>query len=159
MTCAPWLPELVILDNYGGNWNNYLEALYRCFCKDFVYSKPLFKGKPIALKRYPLCQGKEATFWHIISEGSKNTKGDIDLRRCERILWPKPIIEHSEESIVKDWKNRRKGETRICLWLETHEYLVVLAERKDYILFWTAYLVTEKHQKRRLQMEYEQYCR
>ncbi|MBV5305008.1 MAG: hypothetical protein JZU70_12590 [Chlorobium sp.] len=38
-------------------------------------------------------------------------------------------------------------------------YLVVLAERGDDILPWTAYLVEQPHQQRKLQKEYEEYQR
>jgi len=37
------------------------------------------------------------------------------------------------------------------------EYLLILDERKEYILFWTAYLVTRKHQKRKIEKEYLAY--
>jgi hypothetical protein len=57
------------------------------------------------------------------------------------------------------WKNRRGSQDRICLWFETQEYLVVLAERQEYILLWTAYMVTENHRKRKLQKEYETYVK
>ncbi|GGI92333.1 hypothetical protein [Legionella impletisoli] len=80
-----------------------------------------------------------------------------DLRRCERIAWPKPIIDNHNNGILKIWKNKRKGETRILLWFEEAEYLVVLSERKSYTLFWTAYPVTRGHSKRKLQKEYESY--
>lgn len=77
------------------------------------------------------------------------------LRRCERIRWPKPIIEnYADIDNIKLWENERKGEKRICLWVEREEYLVVLAERKGFYLLWTAYLVTEDHRKRKLEKEY-----
>jgi hypothetical protein len=43
------------------------------------------------------------------------------------------------------------------LWLETQEYLVILADREEYILPWTAYVVDRPHQKRKLQKEFEEY--
>lgn len=66
-------------------------------------------------------------------------------------------MEHSQDSNVKIWKNQRGGETRICLWLETQEYLLVLADRKGYILPWTAYMVDRQHTKQKLQKEFEEY--
>jgi hypothetical protein len=38
-------------------------------------------------------------------------------------------------------------------------YLVILADRGEYILPWTAYLVEQPHRKRKLQREYEEYWR
>lgn len=113
----------------------------------------------MGLKKHPLSNGKEATFWHMISEGGQEDERGIDLRRCERIRWPRPIIEHEAHRTIKTWENKRRGEKRICLWLESEEYLVILAERKGYILPWTAYLVTQPHRKRKLQKEYETFRR
>ena len=149
-----WLPALVLFEDYEGNWERYLTALYILFRKDFVESKPSFQGVKLALKRYPVIQGKEATFWHFISEGVDEAERTPDLRRCERIRWPRPIIENESEPVVKIWENERRGEQRICLWLEDQEYLVILAKRGNYILPWTAYMVTHSHQKRKLEQEY-----
>jgi len=60
-------------------------------------------------------------------------------------------------TLLKVWKNVRNGETRICLWLESEEYLLVLAERKDHVLPWTAYMVDRTHRKQKLQKEFEEY--
>jgi hypothetical protein len=149
-----WLPELVTLEEYGGNWENYLEVLYSLFKDDFINNQPSFRGVVLGLKRYPLIKDKEATFWHIISEGAEEIERLPDLRRCERIRWPKPVIKNCADIHIKLWENERKGEKRVCLWLEEEEYLVVLAERKEFYLLWTAYLVKEGHQKRKLEKEY-----
>jgi hypothetical protein len=152
-----WLPPLVLLEEAHGNWEEYLEHVYQYFKTDFVDSKPFFKGKKLALKRYPLSKGKEATFWHFVSEGQQEEDRLPDLRRCERIRWPRPIIEHPDDDSIKIWENRLNNEIRICLWLKSSEYLVVLADRKGYILPWTAYPVTREHSKRKLQKAYEKY--
>jgi len=124
MTSLPdWLPPLVALADYGGDWERYLAALYDFFRQDFVDDKPLFEGRSLALKRLPTSQGKEATFWHLISEGRQEEERLPDLRRCERIRWIRRIIEHAADPAVKAWENERRGETRICLWLEQGDYL------------------------------------
>jgi hypothetical protein len=158
MTSFPeWLPPLVLLKDYGGNWSRYEAALYSFFRQDFVDSNPVFEGTPVVLKRHPISQGKEATFWHLISEGRKEEDRLPDLRRCERIRWPRPVIEHSADALVKVWENQRRGDKRVCLWLECSEYLVILTRRRGYILLWTGYPVIHPHQKRKLQKEYEAY--
>ncbi len=55
------LPDLILLENYNGNWNDYLEAVYRYFCDDFVHNKSFYQGQKLALKRHPVILGKEAT--------------------------------------------------------------------------------------------------
>ena len=160
MTDIPeWLPPLVLLTDYGGNWNRYVEALYGHYKHDFVTSKPSFRGLDVARKVRPVEQGKEASFWHLISEGRVEQDRMPDLRRCERIRWPRPIIEHEGEPLIKVWENKRKRDTRICIWFEAFEYLVVLAKRKGYVLLWTAYPVTRPHTKGKLRREYESYTK
>jgi hypothetical protein len=98
-----WLPPLIEFDAYGGIWEDYLNAIYDAFKKDFLHSKPIFKGTKLGLKRYPEIDGKACTFWHFISEGKDETKRIPDLRRCERIKWPKPIIECESCKEIKIW--------------------------------------------------------
>jgi len=155
-----WIPALMFLYDYDGDWDKYFDAVYQVFLKDFVKSQPKFKGQRLALKRHPVIDGKEATFWHLISEGKIEADRKPDLRRCERISWPRPIIESNDkEPILRIWENTRNGEKRICLWLvfDNESYLVILAKREGYLLPWTAYPVTQSHTKVKLQKEYDAY--
>lgn len=152
-----WLPPLVLLRDHGGEWERYLEAVYAWFKQDFINSKPVFQGRRLGLKRHPLTDGKEATFWHMTSEGQDEENRLPDLRRCERIRWPKQVIEHDTDPAIKIWRNQRGHEERVCLWLVPENYLVILADRGEYILPWTAYLVEQSHQQRKLQKEFEEY--
>jgi len=154
-----WLPPLVLFNDYDGNWKNYLDAIYTWFKQDFINSKPLFQGRRLGLKRHPMAHGKEATFWHMIQQGDIEEDRMPDLRRCERIRWPRPIIEHDNDPAIKIWRNRRGREERVCLWFTQENYLVILADRGDYIIPWTAYLVERSHRQRKLQREYDEYCR
>jgi hypothetical protein len=158
-TRPAWLPELLTLNFFGGDWERYFAVLYSCFKRDFVDSKPLYKGTRLGLKKHPIIQGKEATFWHLISEGKVEEDRVPDMRRCERICWARPIIEHCDDGAVKTWENVRDGGKRILLWLEEFEYLVILSERNGYTLIWTAFTVTRSHQKAKLQREYEAFHR
>ena len=158
MNEAPeWLPPLVLFSDHGGDWDRYLDILYAWFKQDFIDSKPVFQGRRLGLKRYPLTMGKEATFWHLTSEGLEEENRIPDFRRCERIRWPRPVIEHSEDSRVKYWVSVKRNEDRIHIWLEEEDYVVVLADRKGFLLPWTAFLVTREHTRRKLAREYEDY--
>jgi len=154
-----WLPALIRFEDYHGDWDRYLDALYAFFKQDFIDTRPTYAGRRLSLKRHPVTAGKEATFWHLIQEGATESQRIPDLRRCERIRWPRPVISHSEDAVIKVWKNRRKGESRICLWLESEDYLVVLADRRGYLLLWTAYVVDKPHRRRKLRKEYETYIK
>lgn len=158
MTVTPvWLPQLVLFNDFQGNWARYLEALYDIFVADFVANKPVFRGIRLGLKRHPVIDGKEATFWHMTSTGEQEADRIPDFRRCERLRWPKPVIENADYAQIKVWKEPRAGEQRIHIWFETQSYLVVLAERRDFILPWTAYPVLESHQKAKLNKRWEKY--
>jgi hypothetical protein len=159
MTPPVWLPPLVLFADHRGDWGVYVEVLYKYYREDFVESRPAFDGQNVFTKRHPLELGKEATFWHLISEGDVEQDRIPDLRRCERIRWPRPTIQHAMHSGVKMWQNQRRGETRVCIWCEEAEFLVVLAKRSTYYLLWTAYPVVEEHRKRKLRKEYEAYKR
>jgi len=160
MTDKPtWLPPLVCLEDYKGDWKQYIEAIYQYFISDFVTTKVLFNGKAIGLKRYPLLDGKEATFWHMTSIGKIETERTPDLRRCERIRWPRPTIEHNTEKQIKCWPNQHRGENRIVFWLFEEDYVVILAERNGYLVLWTSYMVLYDHQRRKLQKEHEDFLK
>ena len=149
-----WLPPLVEMAAFGGDWKNYEAALYAFFRADFIASAPTYDGRRVGLKRHPMIDGKEATYWHCISEGKTEADRVPDLRRCERIRWPRPCIEHPAE--LKIWIEDRNGEGRIHLWLEPEGYLVVLAIRKGYVILWTTFYVSLDHQRRKYERRFEE---
>jgi hypothetical protein len=150
-----WLPELVLMEKFGGNWQSFFDEVYTFFHQDFVVDKPVFRGRRLGLKRHPEYEGKSATFWHMISEGSVEEERTPDIRRCERIRWPKPIIEHSNEPLLKIWAENRGSKKRIHIWFEAEGYLVVLDDRKEYILPWTAFFIGREHEKRKYNKRWE----
>lgn len=151
------LPDLVLLEHYGGDFNKFLDAVYSLFKKDFIDTKPVFRGIRLGLKKYPISAGKEATFWHITSEGDDEATREPDLRRMERIKWPAPLINNSEHPYLKVWENKRGDKNNILIFHEQERFLVVLRKAKDYILPWTAYLVEHNARKKKLLKEYEEY--
>jgi hypothetical protein len=152
-----WLPPLILFEDSHGDWDAYVEILYAYFKQDFIDNKPCVQGRRLGLKRYPLTNGKEATFWHMTSEGKDEDDRTPDLRRCERIRWPKPLIENSTDPKVKYWVSTKGQDDRIHIWLEDEDYVVVLADRRGYLLPWTAFMVTWEHTKKKLQKEFEMY--
>jgi hypothetical protein len=155
------LPELIELNEYGGNFGEYLDAVYQIFKEDFVDSKPVFQTKRLGLKRFPLVEGKEYTFYHMTHEGDIEHERIPDLRRMERISWPRPLIDESEHPYLKVWRNTRRGKggtkDRILILHEKENYLVILDDRGNYILPWTAYLIRGRTQMQRHLNEYEKY--
>ena len=153
-----WLPPLVRLTDYGGDWKRYINEVFAVFHRDFIRSQPRFEGCWIRCRRDPLYDGEEAGFWHCVQEGADEEGRVPDLRRCERIGWIRAVIEHAGAPAVDHWSNRRGSDTRRLLWY-SEEFLVILAERtrkRDgfrYLQLITAYCTTEEHTKRRLRQE------
>ena len=149
-----WLPDLIRLEDYGGDWQRYEDAIYSKFYTDFIASKPLFQNIPVYIKGF-LENGKERGFWHCIQEGPVEENRTPDLRRCERIAWIRTIIEHASKEPVKTWPKQVRGRQRQCIWLKEADYLIILEKRKSAWVLWTAYPTTEQHTKRKLLNEYE----
>lgn len=148
----------MLLNEYGGDWDLYLDALYGHFRRDFLGgATPTFRGLPVRLKRYPVEQDKEATFWHFISEGSVESERTIDFRRCERICWPRSIMDNATDPDLKVWDQEIRGEIRTHIWCEEHDYMLVIANRRTFFLPWTAYSVTQTHERRKLAKRWQTY--
>lgn len=151
------LPELIALDDFGGDFSSFYEAAYQIFKLDFVDSRPNYKGKKLRLKAYPYIEGKEYTFYHFTHDGDIEKERLPNLRRLERIGYPRPLIDNSEHIELKVWRNKRGTKDRILILHEDEKYLVVLEDRKAYILPWTAYYIEYNSKLKRLIKEYEEY--
>jgi len=151
-----WLPELVLFEHSQGNWVVYLERLHARFKADFLDSLPGWPGKRVGVKKHPEHAEKSATFWHLISEGPVEADRDIDFRRCERIGWPRPIMDEFDEtppdasaSRIYWWKEIRRNEERYLLAPHDFSYLVVVADRGKYVLPWTAFWIEQGHRRKK----------
>ncbi len=153
------LPELIELSQFGGNFSLYLEAVYADFERAFVHNKPVFRGQSLRLKKYPITDGKEATFWHMTSEGDDENNRLPDLRRLERIKWPAFIINHGYHPYLKVWENTRGSKTNILILHEQENYIVILRKGNGYLLPWTAYLIEHEWRKRKFIKEYIEYIK
>lgn len=150
-------PSIVCFEDYEGNFKAYFSAVYEIFKADFILSQPLYEGFKVSVQKYPEVDGIHRTFYHITHEGDNEQSRTPDFRRMERIRFPKFVIDNNIHPEILIWKNRRRRDTRVLLFNDVENYLVVLTERKGYYLFWTAYLVAEVHRKRKLLREYETY--
>ncbi len=101
--CDIDLPDLIELSDFGGDWNSYFDAVYEVFRNDFIYSSVEFRGVKLGLKRHPLIDDKEYTFYHFTTSGSIETDRIADISRCERIPWAKPTIENCDSWALKVW--------------------------------------------------------
>lgn len=147
-----WLPPLLLLEDYGGDWDAYFGEAKRIFDRDFREPRPAFRGKRMGLKREPVVEGMSATFWHFVSEGKGERDRTPDLRRCERIGWPMALLTSADVEgrlVVWEEEDPRRGD-KVLLALPDFSYLVVVDDRGDYVLPWTAYPVDRDHARRKL---------
>lgn len=154
MADLSWLPALVEYDAAEEDWLVYTEKLYALFKRDFVDGRPTFRGRRLGLKKHPLLDGKEATFWHLITEGPEEAKRVPQADRCARVQWPRALIEAATTDKVLCWSYRKKSELRIGIALPDFSYKVVLSDRGDYLLPWTAFIIPESR-RARYRAEYE----
>lgn len=155
MSIDSWLPPLADISLWDSDIEQLIENLYQIYKCDFIVNPPTFRNCCVQRKRYPETEGKDTTFWHIISEGQEPSR-TLSKKRCAHLTWVKPIIINEKQPAVKVWPTVRHGETRFNLLLDEKDFLVVLAKRKGYYIIWTAYPLY-KHHKRKLLKEYEQY--
>lgn len=152
-----WLPALLKLEDFDHEWDLYFSKVKEVFERDFGTMRPDFRGKRMGLKRQPEIGGMSATFWHFVSEGRGEDDRTPDFRRCERIAWPMAILKAADlPDRVWVWEEQdpRRG-TKILLALLDFSYLVVVDDRGDYMLPWTAYPVERKHSREKLAKRYQ----
>lgn len=159
-----WLPDL-----FDFNWNRYDESLdgaYAVFERDFrePSTRPKFRGKRLGLKRHPEDDGKCATFWHFVTEGEVESARSVVRERIERIAWPKSMLFEAASATprVLVWSNerRRSTHTKSVRWviaLPDFSYVVIVDERDDFALPWTAYCVSQPHRRAKLAEEYRRW--
>lgn len=149
---AHWLPKLIRLDDYDGNWRRYIEAVFAIFHHDFIASQPQFDSKWIRCRRDPIYDGKEAGFWHCTSEGPNEEERTPDLRRCERIAWVRSVIEHHTTPEVQVWTVQKRRDRRVHIWY-AEEYLIVLGARRTQYQLITAFCTDRRHTREKLRRE------
>ena len=81
-------PDLLMLNDYQGNFQNYFQAVYSVFEQDFIKSQPLYDGKKVSAQKHPEVDGIHRTFYHITHEGEDESNRSPDIRRMERIRFP-----------------------------------------------------------------------
>ncbi len=158
MTDLDWLPALLPFD-----WNAYAESVeraYAVFRRDFeeARSRPRFLSREMRLKWHPPFEGKSATFWHFVTEGKDEQSRTPNRDRIERIAWPRAVIENAhDETRVRRWLAVKNNDKRWHLAVADFSYLVVLADRGDYLLPWTAFTVDADHQRSKLQRAWREW--
>ena len=149
MTESFYCKKLPNIIKFEGDWFEYDKLLYSIFVKDFIYSQALFKGKRVAARKDPKVNGRREGFYHLTHEDFYKTGFEHripDIRRCERLVWIRPIIENYgcvEDCCthIKVWRNKDK----VKLLFYELSYLIVLQDRKSHYAIITAFRIKYRH--------------
>lgn len=153
MSKPAWLPPLITLEQYQGDWSAYLDAVFRIFKRDLMDNPPLFGGRPVVVARDPSSKGKPEAFWHCVSEMEGEGNRFPALRRCERVGWIRAVVENAANAAtIETWPTQRGRDKRVCLWYNK-EYLVVLRERKTHFVLITTYCTDRDHTVQKLERD------
>lgn len=153
------------LNTFGGNYPAFEADCYAAYYKDFHTSSPTWPvpgstfGRPNRFE-----DGRCVTFWHLVSEGPIENERLPSLSRLERIGWPRELIEEfadvypaASSSRIVWWRTVRKRDNRLLIALPDFSYVVIVTERKTYVLLLTAYPVRGGHSREKMKKEFRDY--
>lgn len=141
-----------------GDWATYEDLIYEAFLTSFVRSGVVFQGWRVSAQYRPETRGKGFSFWHTISEApDRNNRSEDDripdMRRCERILWIRWVIDNAGNDGFPWWENRKGRNAHVVIWAQAHDFAVVLAKRRDYYVLKTAYAELKPHRRKTFEKE------
>ncbi len=146
---------------FHGDWSAYKEALYSVFKRDFIDNRPIFRGLPVDIIHQQTLEGKERSFWHIISQGKDDSERTLDPDRCANLPRVKSLIEDDgncdEYRLWVKWHDKSKKD-RYYVWCKSIAYLVVLEYRNNHFKLITAYNVMP-NKVREYEKEYAKYIK
>lgn len=153
-------PLIVRSSQFHGDWKRYYDALYEYFCQDFIEDSPYFGDCEVIFTGTGTEDGKEKTFWHIVTVDNHFTKRGKaeceripDYKRAERVRWIKEIIENYDDPDVRVFREIESTRHIFYLWFK-EEFIVILGRGIGYKKFYliSAYYLNEwmikKYQKK-----------
>ena len=145
------------------DYAEYERSIFEIFKSLYENGEIKYNGLEVRMKHYPPDYGETTGFYHMICENYNHTGDESDrmpnLQRCERIKWPKEMIEWCATNCnsIWVWENERHKKKNVLIYCPEENYLVVLAKRNEYYLLTTAYVVEYENAKRDLIKEYNAY--
>lgn len=142
-----WLPEMASVNPWT---DATYEMLYEIFCRDIRDSNLRYKDCDVWIFR-DTEDGRERIFWHLTSRKKKPEKiprrkrkffpadqGVVeqerlpDLRRCKRLPWVKPLIEHPSEPEVLAWDYEEGNKmVKTYVWIRDYDFVVIMKKYPD----------------------------
>ena len=96
-----------------------------------------------------------------LKSGEKAEPRFICLNRCERISWIKAIIKKAESNpeIFKIWERQEGNQTKIHIWYEEEDFLIVIGKWKNenkYNMI-TSFITNYPDKRKSCEKEYQKY--
>lgn len=79
------LPRKICLEDYGGNYRAYIDAVYEVFERDFIIHKTTFGSHRLSLKYHPEFQERAYTFYHMTHKGERERLKMTGSRICDGV--------------------------------------------------------------------------
>lgn len=161
-----WLVLGAGLNDHSGDASALINSCYAAYHRDFYGSRPTWpvKGKRFSIKRSPMFDNRCGTFRHLTTEGPDEATRTVVESRCRRIEWPRKMLDEfaaaypaPQTQRIRWWKTRRGAKTRYVISLVDFSYVVVVEDKPDYVMLWTAYPVEYSSKKNKLLKEFEAY--
>lgn len=164
----PWLPDEIDYNSFGGKFQPFLDEVYRIFKRDFLDSQATIKGRPLSVNR-TLDEGREATFWHLVSRDYKVNGGgdrDPDIARARKLPWARAILDAIEKEnthedihiwLVPESREEGRRENRIKIALANFSYLIVIGMRANGGIVMVTAFPTEGHYPKTVRKDFERF--
>jgi len=150
------LPDAIRYDTFGKSLEDYLDHLYAIFRDDFYTNEVLFLGKKVLSHKDPIDAGRVFTFNHITRYDV--LKPRVDFNRSKKIPWLSPILNGCPDPDVKAWSKKTKSGkrwvTRVKVWKENSQFLLILQPKGEVYFLITAYTIGGERNINRLNQEY-----
>lgn len=66
-------------------------------------------------------------------------------------------MDHAGEAGLKMWDEEIRGETRTHIWCEEDDYVLVVADRKTFVLPWTGFHLNRDHERRKFERRWQNF--
>lgn len=155
------LPSRLEWEMFNGDFVRYEESLYQIFQRDFVVNRLVYQGKPVDIIHEQYYNGKERSFWHIVTSGQEDFTRSFDEERCGSMPWARGLIEGNADcqdfKVWVKWHDQTKKD-RHYIWCSKVNYMVILEDRGAFFKLITAFNV-QPYNVARYQKDYEVYCK
>lgn len=155
------LPARLEWELFDGDWDMYKSALYKIFKRDLIENDLFFHGKSVDIIHEHYYEGKERSFWHIISSGDDDANRAPDGERCASLSWVRPLILEDDSCdkyrLWVKWCDKAKKD-RYYIWCTAVNYIVILEDRGSHFKLITAFNV-KSYNVKRYEKEFNSYIK